>query len=161
MCKFLLCNQLIKPFQWCSLCSDIRPILVLCVGCRVGICMASPGSTSACLKWCRDVEEREDFIFECPYCARARGQAFKVSTVFSNCVTSDHLPQFFYTSQTKAKEKDEVWFCQDSPVLLISAAWHQKEFRFVKMLHGAFNLAYHNPNSSVGCNSCSRLTLVY
>ena len=75
----LLCNPLTEPFQWCSLCSDVRDILVLCVGCRVGICMSGRGMTGGCLTWCPDVEAKGDFIFECPYCAEDRNQPFKVS----------------------------------------------------------------------------------
>jgi hypothetical protein len=54
--------------QWCSLCNDIGSILVLCSGCRVGICLLTHQTVYGCLRWQEGIEN-DDFIFLCPFCA--------------------------------------------------------------------------------------------
>ena len=56
--------------QWCSFCNDFRDRLLLCAGCRVALCSADVGSTRGCVPWDASMD-RPDFIFICPYCAKA------------------------------------------------------------------------------------------
>ena len=56
--------------KWCSLCNDFGSLLVLCVGCRVAICVKTHETLNGCLEWDLCLEE-PDFVYYCPYCARA------------------------------------------------------------------------------------------
>ena len=68
--------------QWCSLCNDFREYLILCAGCRVGICCTSPDVTTGCLEWAVFIDDN-DFIFYCPFC---------VHSVKQKCLVSDASP---------------------------------------------------------------------
>lgn len=64
--------------QWCSLCTDYGSLMILCVSCRVGICSTTPEFGSGCLEW-QPIIDLDDFIFYCPYCAKADKKACLVS----------------------------------------------------------------------------------
>lgn len=64
--------------QWCSLCNDFPELLLLCAGCRVGVCMSDRGSKAGCLKWYPNATKQDNFIFYCPFCAIAAQTHFPV-----------------------------------------------------------------------------------
>ena len=57
--------------KWCSRCNDFGEFLVLCAGCRVGICLSSTDHPTGCLEWNPSVDN-PDLVFHCPYCAKGR-----------------------------------------------------------------------------------------
>ena len=57
--------------QWCTLCKEFGRTLILCAGCRVGICSMSKVSHAGCLRW-NPAIERSDFVFYCPFCSADR-----------------------------------------------------------------------------------------
>lgn len=65
--------------QWCSLCNNYGGFLILCAGCRVGICATSPDSPSGCLTW-KPIVEDPKFIFYCPWCSKGRKYKLLVCT---------------------------------------------------------------------------------
>ncbi|KAF9784725.1 hypothetical protein BJ322DRAFT_1021413 [Thelephora terrestris] len=62
---------------WCSLCNDRNGPILLCAGCRVGICYADPDRIyTGCMKWHHDME-RPDLVFYCPFCCANGKGTFK------------------------------------------------------------------------------------
>ena len=60
------------PEQWCSICFDFGEALLLCTGCRIGVCTAAnPDSMKGCAVWDPKIED-DDFIFFCPYCVQSQ-----------------------------------------------------------------------------------------
>jgi hypothetical protein len=72
--------------QWCSFCNDYGAFLLLCAGCRVGICSKSPETSTGCLKW-KPVVSMTNFVFYCPWCANKKKYQFAV------CMMDLSLPQ--------------------------------------------------------------------
>ena len=65
--------------KWCSFCKDFGEILVLCAGCRVGVCVTPPGLSTGCLFWGPSIDD-DDFVFYCPICATAAKKPCVVRT---------------------------------------------------------------------------------
>jgi hypothetical protein len=63
--------------QWCSICYDFAEILLLCSGCRVGLCTGSETSPNGCVVWAPTLTQ-DDFVFLCPYCMNPGKQSGKV-----------------------------------------------------------------------------------
>lgn len=68
--------------QWCSLCADRNTEILLCAGCRIGVCVQSIDERhSGCLM--PDAAQRlEGFVFLCPYCCKRKTKKFPVSVEF-------------------------------------------------------------------------------
>jgi hypothetical protein len=66
--------------KWCSICSDFGNHMVLCAGCRVGICTTTATVLTGCMNWSAIIEE-DDFVFFCPFCARSKKVACQVCPV--------------------------------------------------------------------------------
>lgn len=64
--------------KWCSFCFDFADILLLCAGCRVGVCSTSPISSRGCALWDEKIDD-SDFIFYCPDCCRSLRKLGQVS----------------------------------------------------------------------------------
>jgi len=56
--------------KWCSICFDFGQTLLLCAGCRVGVCVTSPVSHIGCAVWHPGIHNN-DFVYHCPWCARS------------------------------------------------------------------------------------------
>ena len=56
--------------QWCSVCDDFGGTIVLCAGCRVGVCTGSHDGLSRCLAWSAELED-ENLIYYCRFCSEA------------------------------------------------------------------------------------------
>jgi hypothetical protein len=54
--------------KWCSFCNDFGSILILCMTCRVGICLWNWETNSGCVEWDPRIDA-DDFIYNCPFCA--------------------------------------------------------------------------------------------
>jgi len=65
--------------QWCSLCGDFGALLLLCVSCRVCICVRTRGTTGGCLIWDEKMM-RQNLIFNCLFCSRRLRFKFGVSS---------------------------------------------------------------------------------
>ena len=68
--------------KWCTYCNDFGEDLVLCLGCRNAVCLATTDDPTGCLKWIDAVEDDPDFTWECFTCTRGK-RAMTVSTVLS------------------------------------------------------------------------------
>ena len=77
-----LCVAYSQLVKWCSLCRDFAIVLVLCAGCRVGICAANEHSPTACLAWSLEIQN-PDFVYYCPYCAAKANEPCAVSAEHS------------------------------------------------------------------------------
>ena len=65
--------------QWCSLCNDRDSPILLCAGCRIGICyITGTPSHSGCMKW-NHTFDAPDLVFYCPFCCKTGNRPFKVS----------------------------------------------------------------------------------
>jgi len=53
--------------KWCSYCFDFAVCLLLCVGCRCGICVNTPQTSRGCAIWQECIED-DDFVFHCKRC---------------------------------------------------------------------------------------------
>lgn len=73
-------SETIEPAKWCSNCTDLPSLLILCAGCRVGLCMTLEGSKLGCLRWDKAVR-KDDFVFYCPYCCSSMKKAFQVCVI--------------------------------------------------------------------------------
>lgn len=64
-----------------------------------------------------------------------------------NCVIFTHHPQL----PLRRRQPDicDVWYRYDPPVLLIGAAWHQTEYRFISLLHHRLAMSYHDSHQMV------------
>jgi len=65
--------------KWCTYCNDFGEDLVLCLGCRNAVCLATTDDPTGCLKWNDDVKDNPDFTWECFTCTRGK-RAMTVST---------------------------------------------------------------------------------
>lgn len=75
----LLRLRRLPGYQWCSLCKDRNTALLLCAGCRMGICVQDLDSVhTGCLKPSPAVQ-KDDFVFFCPFCCRRNKTVFPVS----------------------------------------------------------------------------------
>jgi hypothetical protein len=74
--------------KWCSFCKDFGECLVLCAGCRVGVCTNTDESSNGCLDWDPIIDD-PNFVFYCPLCAMAakRPCAVSVERFFQTLVT--------------------------------------------------------------------------
>ena len=75
------CQILIFFDQWCTICRDRNADLLLCAGCRSGLCARSvddPRSATGCLEYDPATLDPK-FIFHCPICSQRRGQVMQVS----------------------------------------------------------------------------------
>jgi hypothetical protein len=65
--------------QWCSICGDRNLDLLLCAGCRVGVCIQDIDNVHlGCLEPSALTYEG-DFVFYCPFCCLRKAQPFLVS----------------------------------------------------------------------------------
>ncbi|KAF9784726.1 hypothetical protein BJ322DRAFT_1021414 [Thelephora terrestris] len=126
----VLKNLCTDSVQWCSPCNDFGEYLILCAGCRVGICSTSQDINTGCLQW-KPIVDSPEFIFYCLYCRRSNKDTCLLSM-------RKEPPHAF-----------SVWFCYDPPVLLIGATWHETEFLFVTLLHHALAMSYYDGSSLI------------
>jgi hypothetical protein len=66
--------------KWCSLCNDFSPLLVLCVGCRVAVCVKTDDTQRGCLAWHESIT-LETFVYYCPYCGWSLQQRSPVCAI--------------------------------------------------------------------------------
>jgi hypothetical protein len=67
--------------KWCAVCNDFGSLLVLCVECRVGICVKTWDTLSGCLEW-HELIEDDKLIYYCPWCAWRLKRKSLVCTVW-------------------------------------------------------------------------------
>ena len=53
--------------KWCSFCNDSGGPFVLCVGCRLTLCIYTTENPNGCLGWDPKILDTR-FVFDCPYC---------------------------------------------------------------------------------------------
>jgi predicted amidophosphoribosyltransferase len=115
--------------------------MVLCAGCRVGVCCATIESDSGCAKWSEHIEN-EDFVYYCPYCARDLKVANQVCHVESSeCVYTLTIHSQL-TLRKEIPRKNGLWFRYDPPVMIIGINWHEKSTPFSELLHKRLALVY-------------------
>jgi hypothetical protein len=133
--------------QWCSFCNDFATIIVLCTGCRVGICVRSQQVLeSACLEW-DEMITRPDFVFYCPYCCHSTGNTCAVGhPAIAHLQQSGFtFPQLTFRDKNKPK-KDCLWFRYDPPVLIVAFTWHETKVKFGRYLQRHLAYGYqHSP----------------
>ena len=73
--------------QWCSMCCDYGPYMILCAGCRVAVCSGGAISEIGCLKWEPFIEDPE-FIYYCPFCVSSMQGKTRVCDLLSSATVT-------------------------------------------------------------------------
>ena len=106
--------------QWCSFCTDRDADILLCAGCRVGMCVQNVDERhSGCLEP-HPAQRREDFVFFCPYCCRRTRQKFPVSAEFPPRDLQVNFQQFAFTTNNAPPSKHSLFYRYDPPVLIVN-----------------------------------------
>ena len=136
--------------KWCSICNDFGEILVLCAGCRVGVCVAGRGTSGGCFEYNPRIQS-QDFVFYCPYCATARKKACQVRVGTATTTWQSHLncSQLVTRQGVVLPSKGAVWFRYDPPTLIVAITWHLTQAKFGRLLHDRLALSYFNNAKSV------------
>jgi len=80
------CDIDVWSLKWCSVCTDFPDsMLVLCAGCRVGMCCTSLESSRGCVEWSVEIKS-PDFIFYCHFCAK------RLKKICPVCIMPRHMP---------------------------------------------------------------------
>lgn len=136
--------------QWCSLCTDFAQTAILCAECRVAICCTSPDSSGGCLEW-DPIIERDDFVFHCPFCARAAKKRCLVSAkLFSHKWSlRSALPFQLALRENSLPERDSIWFRYDPPVIVVAVTWHATTARFGRFAYDRLAFGYQSNAAAV------------
>ena len=126
--------------KWCSLCNDFEEYLILCAGCRVGMCSMSSESNIGCLIWSSLVND-EDFVYYCPFCTKRTkvGGVVCILKVIS-CSNLTSCPQLPLHKEVPHKKR--IWFQYDPAVLIVAATWPQTKDPFISYLHHVRNMDF-------------------
>ena len=142
-----LSDRVSWPIQWCSLCNDYGKTLVLCAGCRTGVCCSDTESDVGCLQW-EPVLNTPEFVFYCPYCSYAKRRKPAVSP-------TDwwHVPgldiECVAICRLELPRMWNVWFRYDPPVIVIGVTWHQTREPFTEYFHRRLALSYYDDTDLV------------
>ncbi|KAF9781086.1 hypothetical protein BJ322DRAFT_1023203 [Thelephora terrestris] len=120
--------------KWCSVCGDFGHNLVLCAGCKMGVCTTTAETHTGCFSWDPKIE-RSDFVFYCPYCAKASHKACELKL------------------RRTMSDKRDVFLRYDPPVLIVATTWHETKIPYGRMLRDALLRMYVGEEESplIGC----------
>lgn len=119
--------------------------LVLCTGCRIGVCVETKGYGGGCFGWDGKIL-KEDFVFYCPFCASATDDPCKVLIGLFGIRTLSHLirSQLIPRTGVTIPAKSTVWFRYDPPTLIVAITWHGTQAKFGRFFHERLALSYYN-----------------
>ena len=131
--------------KWCSWCGGFGQVLVLCTGCRVGMCVKNTQTLLGCVEWMPELDG-EDFVFCCPFCAREKGIQCNVCGLVSRPLRCFilYLLQLRLCDQESKRDKIEVLFRYDPPVILVGCTWHETRVRFLDSLYQHLAMSYNH-----------------
>lgn len=130
--------------KWCSLCNDFGSMLVLCCGCRVGMCVKTHETGLGCFGWSEEIE-KDSFVFYCICCAWAKVGECPVSTRMpptNPAIDTIEFPQLILAGRRGRVDRRNILFRYDPPVLIVGATWHQKTVAYAGSLYRDLQQAY-------------------
>ena len=144
------------------MCTDHAETLVLCAGCRVGVCVTNADSPSGCMLW-NPMIESPQFVFLCPYCSiRAKRPCLVRLDGSQGMCTKTPNPgplQLRRREETKALDAHTVYYRYDPPVLIVAITWHDTK-GFGRFLYDRLALAYRTNEDAVSTYPSSQRTTV-
>ena len=143
--------------QWCTFCGEFGRTLILCAGCRVGICSVSRDSPSGCFFW-NQVIEQDNFVFYCHYCSAERKEACLVRrarTVLWEPHDANTVSQL-ELRQANLPHVHDIWHRYDPPVLVVAITWFQTTTKFGKLVYDLLSRSYAGNEGSVGASAVFR-----
>ena len=137
-------RRLIPWHKWCSVCDDFSGTLVLCAGCRVGVCTANNGGLSGCLAGSVELED-DNLIYYCRFCSEAGAVSdFDVGIVtFQRVIgrVAYHIRQLKERNEDWPDKQDVLFRC-DPGVIVVSMNWHEKQMEIGESIHHHMAMKY-------------------
>lgn len=133
------------------MCDDFGPRMVLCAGCRVGVCCGDEDGESGCLDWSYVLRD-ENFIYYCRFCnVKGKWSSHHVrSGPDTDRVALTYLVQVDVLNEQGPQEKGNVMFQYDPAIVVVSLNWHKKRSNIGEDIHRELMTKYVDHEERVG-----------